>query len=347
MFLLDDKDHKLTRRSGLSNNRDLQAEQKERSGELNDTEILECPATDAAPTIMMSQCTCEDGTFFAIWQQALGRYTARDLSDPADKLPAFAGFAEVCSRVRADQYLAGLWRRRLIHDMMWTARPPPLSAPKPDQRRQAWRAPSWSWACIDAAIDVVGAHKRILETPFDNCPVISQLEATKILDCEVRLQDDQNPFGAVQGGYLEVKGPLIKAKLVPTPYFTRLHIEGSSMQLGNSAFEKLVSQDMFATPHLDLVVYKNPDLEGFGNEQDGWDVWCLQMREEVVRSKLTLPGRSQPGPITLMDGLVLLPTDGTLTGFRRIGVWVTDWRVVVEPYQHPFRGVQLRTIKLV
>jgi hypothetical protein len=89
---------------------------------------------------MIQNCTCDDGPFFAAWQLAVGEYTKRQLSDPNDKLPALAGLAEAFSQVREDQYSAGLWRRRLIHDLMWEAKPRPKKAGEP-QHRPSWRAP--------------------------------------------------------------------------------------------------------------------------------------------------------------------------------------------------------------
>lgn len=291
---------------------------------------------------MISTCTCEDGKFYSIWQQAVGYYSRRRLSEPTDKLPAFAGFVEACARSRKDEYLAGLWRRRVVHDLMWRSKGPS------DRKRPPWRAPSWSWACLDAGIDIIGAHRRVLENPFDHLKTVSQTEKVQVEACKVELLNEQNPFGQIKSAYIEINGRLIKTKLLRTDYGTKIRIEGASiMSLARTSFEKISSPDDFARPVLDLFVGESPDLEGHGSEQEGWDIWCLQVREEVVLSKSILPGRTQPEMVTLMDGLILLPTNETMREFRRIGVWVTDWRVVVEAEQHPFREVQPRRIRLV
>lgn len=295
---------------------------------------------------MIAKCTCEDGPFFATWQQAVSDYTQRQLTEPADKLPAFSGLAEAFSRLRNDQYLAGLWRRRLVHDLMWSTRPPGVSrfGPKTNTRHN-WRAPSWSWACLDAGIQTIGAHKRIIgDAPWR---LVGQTETAQVEYCKVSLEDERNPFGPVKGGHVILKGPLIKARLVKGVYFWSLRVDGIRSQLAFESGAKLTQPEDFASPELDLIFLQNPDIEGHGDPKDGIDVWCLQMREEAVQPKNKLPGRSQVEQITLLDGLLLFPVNADSNLFRRIGVWVTDWRVVVEPEQHPFLNSKLETVTIV
>lgn len=293
---------------------------------------------------MITHCTCDGGKFFAAWQIAVAEYTSRRLSEPTDKLPALAGLAQMFFESRTDKYLAGLWRSRLIHDLMWKSEID-LQAPKGDvnkgRRRHAWRAPSWSWACIDGRITVVGAHNRILECQLDRCSLPSQRETAHVVDCGVELQDKTNPFGAVKSGFVTLKGPLIKATLLRGKAVLGLvHPEMPALQGAVSDLTHLdimSHPDEFAKPELDLVnnLSLNEDLKSLGSEEDGADVWCLQMREEVVKPTYFLGGRSERIEVTLMDGLILTPIEGEADNFRRIGVWVTYYRVVVEPEQHP------------
>ncbi|KAH9908557.1 heterokaryon incompatibility protein-domain-containing protein [Xylariomycetidae sp. FL2044] len=80
------------------------------------------------------------------WYRILGEYTKRELSDPADRLPGIGGIASIISRATGMEYVAGLWRDNLLHDLMWYADTrewldrPPLK-----------RAPTWSWASVAAA----------------------------------------------------------------------------------------------------------------------------------------------------------------------------------------------------
>jgi hypothetical protein len=193
---------------------------------------------------------------------------------------------------------------------------------------------------------VVGAHLRVLECQLDNCTLLQQQEISTFVDCDVCLYDVQNPFGKVTGGFVTLNGPLIKVKAVTSVYGTQLCIEGAQFQLTSASFTWSKPNE-FAKPNFDLVVHRSPDLESLGSLEEGIDVWCLQMREEVVKPRLTLPGRSRSVEVTLMDGLILIP-DGSREGvFRRIGVWVTDHRSVVGDGQHPFRHAERQHVTII
>src|SRR3569833_960270 len=85
-----------------------------------------------------------------IWMQLVNEYTGRSLSVSSDKLTAIAGLAQALSP-RLGRYYAGMWARLLPWSLLWyaeTAGPGPASA----LRAPEWRAPSWSWASVDAQI---------------------------------------------------------------------------------------------------------------------------------------------------------------------------------------------------
>lgn len=89
------------------------------------------------------------------WASVVENYTKRELTDPADKLPALSGLAQLYKEARGGTYLAGLWQDSLLHDLCWYHEP--SSNFDPDRlcvvaRRPAgYRAPSWSWASLDAS----------------------------------------------------------------------------------------------------------------------------------------------------------------------------------------------------
>jgi hypothetical protein len=191
---------------------------------------------------------------------------------------------------------------------MWEA------VPSRNNRRFERRAPSWSWASVDAKVDVVGAHKRILRCQLDGCPLVEQMEMATVLAYDVRLVIDSNPYGTIEGGSITLQGPLVKANLVSGMMCLTLQIEGLpelSWITGEAA--KLLESGHFAAAHTDLSLREGPDLQGHGNDEDGYSVWCLQMRKEIVKSR-TL------GEVTLMDGLILVPVDLERKIFRRVGV---------------------------
>ncbi|CAJ0551550.1 Ff.00g114800.m01.CDS01 [Fusarium sp. VM40] len=57
-----------------------------------------------------------------------------------------AGIAEMFKKNTGDQYLAGLWKSRLVEGLGWVVLNP-ISRPK-----NPFRVPSWSWAAVDSAI---------------------------------------------------------------------------------------------------------------------------------------------------------------------------------------------------
>ncbi|KAF9063290.1 hypothetical protein BDP27DRAFT_1384962 [Rhodocollybia butyracea] len=84
-------------------------------------------------------------TYRQAWLAVVFVYTLRKLSRPSDKLVALAGLAEQFQRVYQDEYLAGLWRKTILLDLLWTSE----RAGDVCTRPKECRAPSWSWAAID------------------------------------------------------------------------------------------------------------------------------------------------------------------------------------------------------
>ena len=88
----------------------------------------------------------EDARKQRSWRQLVSEYTSRSLTLPSDKLVAISGLAMWLQRQSGDTYLAGLWRKTFWADLLWSASGTLLERPI------KWRAPSWSWACVDSRI---------------------------------------------------------------------------------------------------------------------------------------------------------------------------------------------------
>ncbi|KAI0628563.1 heterokaryon incompatibility protein-domain-containing protein [Trametes polyzona] len=148
-----------------------------------------CPSTSPIPT----------GNVHEAWWDVVEAYSGRDLSYPSDKLVACAGLAEEFSRVRGgpSNYLCGLWRDTLLHDLLWY----PETAV--EARAEEYRAPSWSWASLDGAVRRGTSwleHDRLL---------------AEVVESAVVLEDNWLPFGAVTGGHLVLRVPFILAAFTP------------------------------------------------------------------------------------------------------------------------------------
>jgi len=86
------------------------------------------------------------------WKRVIERYSRTGLTKESDKLIALAGIAELLSREIRGLYVAGMWEKYLASQLLWRVDPiyenGQLS--NPSQRPTSYRAPSFSWAAVDA-----------------------------------------------------------------------------------------------------------------------------------------------------------------------------------------------------
>ncbi|KAF2801490.1 HET-domain-containing protein [Mytilinidion resinicola] len=86
------------------------------------------------------------------WRQMVIEYTALELTQNSDRLPAFRGIARQMSRFFPCGYLDGIWEGpTLIPDLMWMRSYNFEPGPPRPTHRFHW--PSWSWASVDGPID--------------------------------------------------------------------------------------------------------------------------------------------------------------------------------------------------
>jgi hypothetical protein len=57
-----------------------------------------------------------------LWWRTVHEYSKLDFSFEKDKLPGIGGLAQRMEMLRGgDQYLAGLWKKTLLQDLMWSS----------------------------------------------------------------------------------------------------------------------------------------------------------------------------------------------------------------------------------
>ncbi|KAF9231020.1 HET-domain-containing protein [Melanogaster broomeanus] len=134
------------------------------------------------------------------WQAVVMDCARRDVTDPMDKLVAFAGLAEQFQLARrGDEYLAGLWRRSLCRDILWK-RHKRRVRPMPKD----YRAPSWSWAATDGEIMVfngLAGPRFDIRISCDLCEVVA---------CEVTPASARAAFGGVIAGTLVIRAQMLQ-----------------------------------------------------------------------------------------------------------------------------------------
>jgi hypothetical protein len=137
------------------------------------------------------------------WLSYVENYSRRSLTVASDRLPALSGIASLIAKETADTYHAGCWMSHVLEDLNWRvyAREEhqvmasggfefSYGAKLCDVRApEAYRAPSWSWASIEAFINFLPLDSRHLIAVFHSC----HTDKSGI-----------DPFGAVSGGWIKI-----------------------------------------------------------------------------------------------------------------------------------------------
>lgn len=142
-----------------------------------------------------------------IWSDLVWMYARCQLTRPEDKLLAMSGlvqrfytaFGSFAAPLWGDRYLAGLWESDLPHSLLWSVSDPKRSGAVESVRPPHYRAPSWSWAVVDAPIQTVRRYYKDRGT----C-LVEHLSAWA-----VPLSDDLT--GQVSDGLLRICGRLVQA----------------------------------------------------------------------------------------------------------------------------------------
>jgi hypothetical protein len=81
-----------------------------------------------------------------IWYQLISAYTVCELSHEEDRLIALAGLAQRIQSKTGWQYLAGLWRQSLFHNLRWNR------TGEAKERSKSYIPPTWSWASVGGKV---------------------------------------------------------------------------------------------------------------------------------------------------------------------------------------------------
>ncbi|PCH40878.1 HET-domain-containing protein [Wolfiporia cocos MD-104 SS10] len=164
------------------------------------------------------------------WDDVVQDYTRRALTKPADRLLACSGLVDQFSRFWHGKYLAGLWQRTLITDLLWLKDYQTIY-PRPPK----YRGPSWSWAAVDGRV--------VLYSPdSDLDPTRVQVSEGEIIHSEVELEDERRPFGHVVGGKLSLKAILKSLVWDPTAEYPELFVGddgGKRIPVGSAYVDSL------------------------------------------------------------------------------------------------------------
>ncbi|ETN40172.1 uncharacterized protein HMPREF1541_04448 [Cyphellophora europaea CBS 101466] len=142
---------------------------------------------------------------YEFWSRTVERYMECGLTFQSDKLVAIAGLAKKVCETTGERYLAGLWDNvQLPQSLLWYVPVREQAGGSPSKRAPSlgspdYRAPSWSWASIDAKItwDWPAPCGRVLIT---------------ILETNIE-RERGSGTSAITSARMDIKGILISAKL--------------------------------------------------------------------------------------------------------------------------------------
>lgn len=159
----------------------------------------------------------KDDTVRSGWIDAVHYFANREFSIISDRLPAISGLAETVSGSCPDQYLAGIRRSYLHHDLIWALDATGGNLFGADERLNPpdpYIAPSWSWASRRQAIHNPSIARTLLFGPL--IVQDSKKEYSKVETCISLI--GQNPYGHVSHGSLTFSA-------IVAPLWVRLELD--------------------------------------------------------------------------------------------------------------------------
>lgn len=107
-------------------------------------------------TIMSLNPDINRERFQAAWYKIIEAYTVADLTFSSDKLYAIAGIRHRFETILNDTCIYGQWWKSFTADILWCRAWGDLRrlprASNLEASNLSWRAPSWSWACLDCRV---------------------------------------------------------------------------------------------------------------------------------------------------------------------------------------------------
>jgi hypothetical protein len=213
---------------------------------------------------------------FEAFRALVETFTRLDITEPHDRLPALSGITSG----RKDTYLAGMWRSILFESLHWY----PLSQIQssihgtiPSSRPAKYRAPTWSWASIEAPI-------RFAETDFYLTPH-SAKQVAEIKDAWTE-PEGLDPRGRVTYGVLTIHGPMLEGTVSEI---------GTKEREGTNAEEMLKKMNQANPSNVDKNLVPKQNFRNIAQYA------ALQMHVFTAADKKTIEGAEEHPFICYLD----------------------------------------------
>ncbi|KAH7125641.1 heterokaryon incompatibility protein-domain-containing protein [Dendryphion nanum] len=133
------------------------------------------------------------------WQNIVTEYSKRNLTVAADRLPAISGIANKIALATGSSYIAGIWKKNLVSDLVWSS----SSGHAPGYALDAYRAPTFSWASLDVPVTYYDTDDEER----------ASLKSSIVLLSSSISPTGLNPLGTVADASIKVRGPCLSATL--------------------------------------------------------------------------------------------------------------------------------------
>jgi Heterokaryon incompatibility protein (HET) len=250
-----------------------------------------------------------------LWCRVTNNYSGRNLTRFSDKLVALSGLAaEMAKSWDGMDYLAGIWSYRLRRGLLWRCIERGKLCPRP-----VCTTPSWSWASVD----------RPVFTDFKHHFIDGLVE---VLDASVQHSVPSHPHGAVTDGYIGIKGPMLKAKILKVgrkegQEWDILLSDDWKENMEGSEYDD--SEDMNSSLRFKIRATISWDDLTFEEIIEAASVYLVPFEISLLPDDTGLD----------LQGLILLPTLINAGQFRRLGWFRVEdkWRV----NRHKKRSISL------
>jgi hypothetical protein len=129
----------------------------------------------------------EDPNVYERWNRVVEIYSKTQLTNAGDKLIAMSGIASMMFDQIGSQYVVGMWLRYLECQLLWRVDPVYENGRfySESRRPPRYRAPTFSWAAVDAPQGV------------NFSPISEQGLLFKVRNYNISLEDKNNQFGLI------------------------------------------------------------------------------------------------------------------------------------------------------
>ncbi|KAH8593145.1 heterokaryon incompatibility protein-domain-containing protein [Bisporella sp. PMI_857] len=146
---------------------------------------------------------------FGHWRDIVEEYSNRSLTEAGDKLIAVSALAKLIhenfknSEGEPHTYLAGLWKEEFLYDITWSVVPPEGHSYKHKSIPQ-FRAPTWSWAYLDAPVEY--KYRKSISGWKYKPKLVPDCRIDAVVSVPVVASD---PTGPVLSAYAQITAPLV------------------------------------------------------------------------------------------------------------------------------------------